>query len=45
MGDDSFAELAKLKQRLESLGVKIKGGVQERDIQVSHDVSGKLLSF
>lgn len=32
MSDESFAELAKLKQRLESLGVKIKGGAPESSV-------------
>ena len=36
MADDSFAELAKLKSRLESLGVKIKGCPETAAAQVCH---------
>lgn len=31
MGDDGFAELANLKKRLESLGVKIKSGISNAE--------------
>jgi hypothetical protein len=37
MSEESFAELNKLKQRLESLGVKIRGAPAETPARISKD--------